>query len=285
MLGMTTSTPVGDLNPSRVLVCGDWHGNLAHMKAAVRAAEVHGCQVLVQVGDLGILWPGEHVKSFDLPLTEELAKRNITFVFADGNHDNHALLREFDPAPDGFVESLPGVWWAPRGHRWAWSGIKFAALGGAFSVDRSWRVEGTSVWAALEEPTLEEADRLGDEPIDVLLTHDVPTGVPFDWWMKLDGDVMGAAGATRTLLANVVEKLHPQIVFSGHHHQRVTHQLSKKPPVRVEVLHMDGNASNAVILELPSLEVTDLGWADPQWHLWTRRRERNAAGRNTSDRD
>ena len=66
-----------DLNPTRVLVCGDWHGNLAHMKAAVRAAEVHGCQVLVQVGDLGILWPGEHPKSFDLPLVEEVEKRGI----------------------------------------------------------------------------------------------------------------------------------------------------------------------------------------------------------------
>lgn len=258
-----------DLNPTRVLVCGDWHGNLAHMKAAVRAAEVHGCQVLVQVGDLGILWPGQHSKSFDLPLVEELEKRGVTFVFVDGNHDNHAALREFDAEPDGFVEVLKGVFWAPRGHRWTWSGVSFAALGGAFSVDWQWRTEGESVWWGLETPKQEEADRLGSEPVDVLLTHDVPTGVPVASQFQVDPVTEREAGVTRHLLKDVVDRLHPKLVFSGHWHQRVSHVLSKKPPVRAEVLHMDGNPFNAVILELASLEITELATLEPDWHLWS----------------
>ena len=235
-----------------------------------------------------MLWPGEHPKSFDLPLAEELEKRDLIFVFADGNHDNHAALRVIPAGLDGFVEVQPRLFWAPRGHRWNWSGIDFAAFGGAYSIDRDIRVEGRDVWTALEEPTIGEADRLGWDKVDVLLTHDVPEGVPLDFGMSLPGHIVRAANQTRILLKLVVDQVHPQIVFSGHHHQRVSHTIWAEPDlenhfepheVRAEVLHMDGHRFNAVVLDLPNLEVTDIGNTDPDWHLWTRKREKYAARR------
>ena len=45
--GMTQTVRPAELNPARVLVCGDWHGNLRHMKTAIAAADRHGCQAIV----------------------------------------------------------------------------------------------------------------------------------------------------------------------------------------------------------------------------------------------
>ncbi|WP_418606295.1 O-antigen ligase family protein [Georgenia sp. SUBG003] len=45
-------------------------------------------------------------------------------------------------------------------------------VGGAFSVDRDRRREGMTLWADLEEPTQEDIEQLGDDPLDVLLTHE-----------------------------------------------------------------------------------------------------------------
>ncbi|MBC7631342.1 metallophosphoesterase [Aeromicrobium sp.] len=106
---------MADPDPRRILVAGDWHGDTPRMRAAIHAAQVHGCDTVLHVGDLGILWPRVTPKTFDLPLVEELAKTGLGFYFVDGNHA--ALRGDYEPDESGFVEVLRGAWSAPRAHR------------------------------------------------------------------------------------------------------------------------------------------------------------------------
>lgn len=302
---MNPSTSPADLSPKRVLIAGDWHGDTKRMRAAVHAASVYSCDAILHVGDLGILWPDESPKTFDLPLVEELEKNgNIPFIFIDGNHDNHAALRNaYDPDGHGFVEVLPGIWWASRAVRWNWSGVTFAGLGGAYSVDREHRRDGESIWVEVEEVRPDDIAALGSvsggaAPVDVLLTHDVPFGVPAKSTMTLDRWIEDAAEVSRHLLREAVENVLPKLVFSGHWHQRLSHDLIIEPDrenrfedvrVRCEVLDMNGSKHNAVLLDLEKLGlenhgITELADVDPDWHKWTRRSEKNHLRKLANDR-
>ncbi|MBC7631343.1 hypothetical protein [Aeromicrobium sp.] len=75
--------------------------------------------------------------------------------------------------------------------------------------------------------------------------------------LVLDAWIEREASISRHLLRRAVDRVHPRIVFSGHRHQRVTHVLREH--VRCEVLDMNGKVGNAVILDLPSLDLTELG--------------------------
>lgn len=68
---------------------------------------------------------------------------------------------------------------------------------------------------------------------------------------QLPKDVMEKATRTRTLLRDVVDRMAPPLVFCGHWHQRLIHELQHPTGVvsRVDVLGMEGNrAGNGVLL-------------------------------------
>jgi Icc-related predicted phosphoesterase len=271
---VTTYPDLRELHLFRVLVTGDWHGHLKTAKAAIALAESCGADAIINVGDLMWRWSGDHPKTFDLPLEEELAKRDIFMVWADGNHDRHDLLRSMPVRDDGFVECSPRVFWAPRAHRWNWSGREFASMGGAFTVDYRGRREGWDVFKDVEEVQPEDVDKLGFGFVDVMFTHEVPADVPVRSDMELEAWTEQKANRSRHLLRRAVENTRPELVFSGHWHQRLTYDIDlreREGTSRVEVLDKDGKYGNAVILDLDDLAVTapPLGWQD-----WTRKADR-----------
>ena len=270
------------LHPFRLLMCGDWHGNLRAAKAAIALADRRGADGIVHVGDLGWHWNGVHAKTFDLPLEEELAKRDIFMVWADGNHDNHDLLRELPVRDDGFVECSPHLFWSPRANIWNWAGREFGTLGGAFSVDHEYRKSGWDLWKGTEEVQPEDIAHLGFGFLDVLITHDVPADVPVRADMRLPFRDHQKSSVSRSLLRQAVENTRPELVFSGHWHQRLTYDIAlteREGTSRVEVLDMDDTYGNAVILDLDDLKVTapPLGWQD--WTRHDERKERSARAR------
>lgn len=269
-----------DFNPTRLLVCGDWHGNLKHAKAAIALAARLEVDAIVHVGDLAWGWVGEHPRTFSQPLEEELTKRGLHMVWVDGNHENHQLLRQLqrEQSPtDGFVTTgeTGRLLWAPRAHRWEWSGVRFAAMGGAYSIDRSHRREGMSVFADLECVADSDVVALGSDPVDVLLAHEVPAGVwvkkqfQLPFWMEAESDV------SRQHLRQAVVNTAPKMTFSGHWHQRVRQETRiENVTVDANVLHMDGSDHNAVLLTLPDLTITEGATLSPGWSDWTRSAEK-----------
>ena len=206
----------------RVLTAGDWHGNRDWATECFEVAAEEGCQAVLQLGDFG-LWPGREDAWLDH--IDHLAEQaGVEFVWIDGNHENHALLREWveDAGDDGLVRMRSRVRWASRGARWDWDGIRFGALGGAVSIDRFLRRSGINWWPE-EVTTQEDVDRLGDEPLDVLVTHTAPTTTsrPIRR-LPLPPAILADAQHVRTLLDQAVARTQPKLVLHGHWHVRVT---------------------------------------------------------------
>lgn len=256
----TLSKPGIPEDIKKVVVAGDWHGNTAWMRQVLTCAARDGFKVIVHVGDLKVLWfdeyptypePGDFTADF-AQLLEEL---DLVFIFVDGNHDVHPALRALPVNADGFGAISDRLLYAPRGHRWSLGGVRFGALGGAYSIDR---YRGTEGWDwFLEEATVpDDVATLGTDRLDVLITHDVPAGIDVLTTIDIPEAIERESYIVRSLLRDAVRNTEPSLVFSGHWHQRRT-GLMPGMETRVHVLDKEFTAGNTVSLDLATLSVED----------------------------
>ncbi len=275
---MPAVTDVSDLaaavpgDSSRVLLCGDVHGNADVAARASAAAVSEGCGVVLQVGDLG--WrPGDERSA---ELCAAVADGGVPWIFVDGNHEHlgdlaaraapHRGGGSQDPDPDGLwgpaaplqIASL--LWWAARGARWQWAGAAFGALGGAWSPGWHYRRRGLH-WFPRETISRRDLDALGDEALDVLVAHDVPSGV-----LRVAGSNFARTGDSQIGAANAAQvrtaalRTGARIVVHGHWHHRHTSQLdgprdARSVPARVEGLAANAEPGSLAVLDPATLSV------------------------------
>jgi len=263
---MTQTAPSLALPDERaVMVAGDWHCDGTAARMSIERAADCGVHTVLHVGDLGVgPWPRE-MKAFTALLDRYLAKAGSVLLVAPGNHENYDTIDAAPRDQDGLVVLGERVRALPRGHRWQQAGRRFAALGGAVSVDQERRIPGRSWWPQ-EKPTRRDLDALGDAPLDVLITHEVPAGVPVTSTMTgIPQRVLEDAQEVRALLAEAVDRTRPALVFSGHWHQHVVHAVPRRDggETTVHVLDCEHAAWNCVVLDLDTLAVRSLAKA---WH-------------------
>ena len=164
-------------------------------------------------------------------------------------------LRDLPSRPDGFVEVTDRILWAPRGHRWTWQGVRFLALGGAFSIDRRDRKLDSGRWGWFKEEviTAEEAQRaIAGGPADVLLTHDAPVGaLPMVAGGRYDPATLQSARHVQ----EVASATKPKLLLHGHWHQ---FQQVRLPGQETEVIGLsyDGARKSWLVLDLPGIGIT-----------------------------
>lgn len=258
--------------PARLVIMGDHHGDLNHVLRVVSAAAEVEADVIVSVGDAGILWPSKDPIEHDAPLSQAVVESGIPLLIVPGNHDNWDAIDEAFENIDGpFAETgLDGIWWAGRGGRWEWSGRRLGAIPGATSVDQAWRTAGRSWWPQ-ERPLPADVDRLGDEPLDILFSHDVPVeATPRPPW-RVEPRFEAMSFQDRRLIQEAVERTRPALHLAGHWHMRITQTLSTGTVLHV--LDMQSEPGNAVVLDLDDmlvLDMTDLVPSFPWntgWHV------------------
>lgn len=213
------------VEPRRVLLAGDTHGNGRWVGTLCELARQHGCDTILQLGDFGY-WPHTDKGLRFLDQVDSHAERNgVSCVYwIDGNHENHARLTELKPDKDGFVTIRNRCRYAPRGHRWRWGQVHFGALGGAFSMDHKYRIEGVSWWPN-EILTDADVERLGETPLDVLLSHDAPEGAPIRNFELPPGDELLCLQVRERIL-QAVQATQPKLVVHGHWHRRTSSELN-----------------------------------------------------------
>ena len=216
---------VGCGDPERVLVAGDTHGNTKWVLTLVKLAARHHCAGVLQLGDFGYWSHLPEGERFLGHVDGALEHAGLWLLAIPGNHENHTLLRRHRVQKDGFWWLRDHIAMAPFGARWEWQGVRFGALGGAWSIDKDIRVPMIEWWPG-EEPTGADAARLGDEPLDILVSHDVPLGGEPELTDNLRGYAAWRAVATRRLLLDVVQRLRPRLVLHGHWHVRHSRLLA-----------------------------------------------------------
>lgn len=132
----------------RVGFAGDWHGNLPWAKRCLERFAAEGITTVYQVGDFG-LWPGPSGKKFLRVVNATCERAQLRLVVVPGNHEDYDRVKAMRTDDEGwlFLRDYPRIRFAPRGHAWTDArGSRFAALGGAGSIDRNLRRPGVSWW-------------------------------------------------------------------------------------------------------------------------------------------
>jgi Icc-related predicted phosphoesterase len=227
------------------MLLGDTHGNTDFVTTVViPAAQAKGVQWIYQVGDFGY-W--EHQNAGQVYLTavnEALVRHGMHMIFIQGNHDKVSMISETYLEEDGFYKVRSNLWYAQNGTVWSPNKGKtnFMALGGAYSVDKRWRLEREqylldqihkdlratyestyreSLWFPEEEITDDELDVIlsnVNQRVDVLLTHDKPfsANTPFELLPIRECE------PNQRRIDKAIKALTPKLVVHGHLHKRYT---------------------------------------------------------------
>lgn len=243
---------------NKIMLLGDTHGNTKFIENAVLpVAAQNNVSWIYQVGDFGY-W--EHTVEGEVFLdrvNDACSKYGIRIVFIQGNHDKVSLIAKKYPKVFDFYQIRSTIWFAPNGTVWSPNDGKtnFIALGGAYSVDKAYRLKSENeaadklvdyffsksdtprvradrkvwaretkaetLWFPEEEMTDDEMDKILDsvtERIDVILAHDKP--ISSNPMIKLMP--IAECEPNQRRLQKAVNKLQPELFIHGHLHARYT---------------------------------------------------------------
>jgi len=233
-------------------------------------AKKAGADRIFQLGDFGA-WEhtADGVKFFD-DVERHAAHSGVILYFLDGNHDKTSLVLEKygdNRDDEGFLVCRKHVRYAPRGHRWTWADTRFIALGGAYSVDKDWRVteeyvntlksekraaqwagvpkdfSGT-LWFPEEEMTDEQFMAIMDadsSPVDVIFSHDKPFGSNPPWNRKALADCL----PNQRRIQHALAELQAKRLYHGHLHFPYTDRIPTYDGGHAWVFGLDCDPSGA----------------------------------------
>lgn len=238
---------------TRVLIAGDTHGDINHIRYLVQRAKPNFCGAILILGDYGFWEHEAQGITFNSMVSVIASKAEIDVYFIDGNHDKTSLLlRRYsdDVTEDGFLRLRERLFYIPRGHRWEWSGVKFAAFGGAYSIDKQWRLDAEAVsrraeslWFPEEEMTDEEMaiHLLNGSPVDVIVAHDKPRASNPKWNRKEYLECV----PNQDRLQMAVLALRPTLYLHGHLHYRYIDRIRVDGDTWCQVHGFDANPAAA----------------------------------------
>ena len=235
------------------MIAGDWHGNTKHTIKAVEYASENEADLIISVGDFGFKFE----PSFVYPLQAALKNAGLELLFIKGNHDDPNVYNSLVRGEIGLGSLTSNILYVPQNIRMNFNGTEFLFLGGASSIDRSWRTPQVDWWPEEVISTSEANKAIEDGYADVMITHDVPSGVdvkairnnPMGW----PAHAIRETESHRDLLQVVVDEVKPKMLFCGHMHTRESHILKGKDyTTQVEILDCDGTPLhlNTTFLEL-----------------------------------
>lgn len=211
------------------MLAGDCHGNFHHLDKLLKWAVKEECDALVQLGDWGFTWPEKMPKSYET-FQSKVTAAGVPFFFLEGNHDNYDWLKQTGAwEADAPVEVGTGIVYLPRASTWEWDGLKFMAMGGAFSIDVDQRMPGLSWW---EEELIRDADlekAFAKGKVDILLSHDSPNNPTLQRFLEEHSDLVRRQGwdsykldrtskNNRTAMTLVYQSAQPALTVHGHYH-------------------------------------------------------------------
>jgi hypothetical protein len=245
-------------------VMGDLHGDLEHAIEAFQTFATRDVRCIIQLGDLGVLWPGGNWQTDLRKLSRALARHAMSMFWVEGNHDYYPQLFDYAVAGDGLRWITANVAHLPRGFR-TLLGERFtlAALGGANSIDFRFREAEVSWWP---EEQISDADLrlLGSERADVLIGHEAPLiADPDASTNALDAgysvDDIRYAAASRMMFRRAVSQTRPRLTLGGHYHRFYDESWTlpgETRPTRTVVLDMNGkHRVNLAILSTTTLDL------------------------------
>lgn len=164
-----------------VYYTGDIHGNAKGIAAFAKHYELTDSDVLVILGDVGANYYGN---KRDRYCKDGLARLKPTIFCIHGNHERRPATlpsykqKKWNSGMVWYEEEYPNPLFARDGDIFDIEGTRHLVIGGAYSVDKYYRLERNYLWFADEQPSSEvkayvEA-QIAKHRIDIILAHTCP---------------------------------------------------------------------------------------------------------------
>lgn len=215
-----------------VFLTGDTHGAFHRIEDLCASHTTTKDDVLIILGDAGFNFDGYYYDSKKKARVQELP---ITIFCIHGNHEMRPESLEYYKEVDwhgGAVyveEEFPNILFAKDGEIYDFINkngdhISAIAIGGAYSVDKQYRILNNWGWWADEQPSKEIKQRVEaalkkrNWEVDVVLTHTVPEKyIPVETFIS-GIDQSKVDRTTEKWLDRIEEKLDYKKWYAGHFH-------------------------------------------------------------------
>jgi len=222
----------------RVYVRGDVHGNFDWLKPFCEKENTTTNDVMILAGDSGLLFYGKN-KTREILLKKICSRAPITLLVVRGNHDNR-------PANEGMTlrwnelvcgdcyweDEYPNILYAKEIGRYWMRYKSFLTIGGAYSVDKFYRIRQHWTWYPDEELTDQEMaaglEELAGEKFDYIISHTAPLDLEPTWLFMNSIDQTAVSKRMEKFLQRIKNCVNYRCWIWGHYHD--DHQWPRLDP-------------------------------------------------------
>lgn len=205
-----------------IYITGDMHGNIEQLHRVMNKINIKEDNTLIVLGDFG---GNYYCNKKDNPFKNAVQEYNINLFVIRGNHDaNPDIVCHPEYRYDNFGEvddNFNNIFYARNSCIYNIQGFKFLVLGGAYSVDKWYRLEHGYRWFTDEQMTLEEQQiflQNAPDKVQNILSHTCPyPNIPKHLFLpQVDQNTVDTS--MELFLSEVKCKVKYDNWFFGHYH-------------------------------------------------------------------
>lgn len=210
-----------------IFIHADPHGNYNKIKKFCKKRNTTKEDIMIILGDVAFNFTGDEK---DDDRKKWLSSINCTFFCIHGNHEMrpHHLsqykLKDYKQGKVWVDDNYPNVLFAKDGEIFDFDGKKCIVLGGAYSVDKYYRLARNLTWFSDEQPN-EDIKRFAEQQleknnwnVDIVFSHTCPIMYePTDCFLpQIDQSTVDKS--TERWLGSIEYRLNYKKWFVGHFH-------------------------------------------------------------------
>ncbi|MBQ4284611.1 MAG: metallophosphoesterase [Lachnospira sp.] len=220
-----------------IYITGDTHGNFERVADFCESMGTTEEDVLIILGDAGINYFAD---SRDESTKRDISEIPITLFCIHGNHEERPYEidtyeeMEWNGGVVYYEPEFPNILFAKDGEIYDFDGRRCIAIGGAYSVDKYYRLSHGMRWYETEQPTeeiMEYVERQLDKNgwrVDCVFSHTVPEPYEPRWAFIPGLDQSTVDKSTEKWLDRIEKRLDYDRWYAGHYHVE-----SQEGPIRI----------------------------------------------------
>ena len=209
-----------------IYLTGDIHGNPMQVELFCSKMQLTEDDIIIMLGDVGVNYYGG---KRDKLIKRILSSLPVTFLCVHGNHEIRPqnipeyIRKEWNGGRVFVEEAYPNILFAEDGEVYNINGKKALVIGGAYSVDKFYRLQRGFGWWADEQPSEQtkqkvEAVIADCADLDIILSHTCPKKyIPIEMFLPMV-DQSTVDSSTEEWLDRIEDAVNYKAWYCGHWH-------------------------------------------------------------------